>query len=90
MKTTDKVTVKLETGKESIKRDPYCCAIKAMVGNSMQLKTVAHIPSKFQDRGIFSYRKGMAKLLVPFILLSIALRPSQLEGWKYQYFSILK
>ena len=54
MKNIDKVTVKLETGKESIKRDPYCCAIKAMVGNSMQLKTVAHIPRKSQDMGIFS------------------------------------
>ena len=54
MKTSDKVTVKLETGKESIKRDPYCCAIKTKVGNSMQLKTVAHIPSKLQDMGIFS------------------------------------
>ena len=66
----------LETDRESIERVPYWCAIKAMVGNSTELKTVAHIPRKSQDMGIFSKRKGIAKLLIQFILLSIALRPS--------------
>lgn len=33
-KADDNVTVKPGTDNESIERDPYCCAIKAMVGNS--------------------------------------------------------
>lgn len=52
-KTDNMVTAKLETD-ESIERDPYCCAIEAMVGNSTQLKTVAHILRKSQDMHILS------------------------------------
>lgn len=52
-KTDNMVTAKLETD-ESIERDPYCCAIKAMFGNSTQLKAVAHILRKSQEMHIFS------------------------------------
>ena len=53
-KGDDKVAVNIETDNESIERDQYCCAIKSMVGNSTQLKTVAHILRKSQDMHIFS------------------------------------
>ena len=53
-KDDNKVTVEIETNSKSIERDPYCCAIEAMVGNSTQLKTVAHILRKSQDMHILS------------------------------------
>ena len=53
-KDDNKVTVEIETNSKSTERDPYCCAIEAMVGNSTQLKTVAHILRKSQDMHILS------------------------------------
>ena len=53
-KDDNKVTVEIETNSKSIERDPYCCAIEAMVGNSTQLKTVAHILRKSPDMHILS------------------------------------
>ena len=47
-KADDNVTVKPGTDNESIERDPYCCAIKAMVGNSTELKTVLRNSNQFQ------------------------------------------
>ena len=66
-KTAGKVTVKLETlkDKESIKRDPYCCVIKAMVWNSAQLKTVAHIPRKSQHNWYFFLKERNSKIVGP-------------------------
>ena len=49
-----KVIVEIETDNDSTEGDPYCCAIKAMVGNSLQLKTVPQILKKSQDMHIFS------------------------------------
>ena len=46
--------VEIETDNDSIEGDPYYCAIKAMVGNSLQLKTVPQILKKSQDMHIFS------------------------------------
>ena len=46
--------VEIETDNDSIEGDPYCGAIKAMVGNSPQLKTVPQILKKSQDMHIFS------------------------------------
>ena len=48
------VIVEIETDIDFIEGDPYCCAIKAMVGNSPQLKVVPQILKKSQDMHIFS------------------------------------
>ena len=52
-KAGDNVTVKLETGNESIKIGPSCCVIKAMLGKPAQLKTVGHIPRKISRHAYF-------------------------------------
>ena len=49
-----KVVIEIESDNDSIERDPNCCAVKAMVENSMQLKTVAQILKKPQDMHIIS------------------------------------
>ena len=48
------MVVEIESDNDSIERDPYCCAVKAMVENSTQLKTVAQILKKPQDMHIIS------------------------------------
>ena len=44
VKQGDSVSVEIVTNEESNKVDPYSCAIKALVGQPPQLKTVGHIP----------------------------------------------
>ena len=40
----EKVTIEIETNKDSTKIDTCFCAVKAMVGNPAKLATVGHIP----------------------------------------------
>ena len=56
VKQGDLVTVEIETNEESKKVDPYSCAIKAMVGQPPQLKTVGHIPREI-SRHVFFFLK---------------------------------
>ena len=53
-KVGDKVRVEIETGEESKKIDPYCCAIKASV--DQQVKTVGHIPREI-SRHVYFFLK---------------------------------
>ena len=52
----DSVSVQIETNEESKKVDPYNCAIKALVGQPPQLKTVGHIPREI-SRHVFFFLK---------------------------------
>ena len=55
-KEGDKVTIEIETDKESKKIDPYCCSIKAMIGNPKQIATVGHIPREI-SRHVYYFLK---------------------------------
>ena len=56
VKQGDPVSVEIETNEESKKVDPYSCAIKALVGQPPQLKTVGHIPREI-SRHVFFFLK---------------------------------
>ena len=56
-KAGDKMTVEQETDNESIKIDPYCCASKALIGNSSQLKTIGDIPRAISRHADFSLKE---------------------------------
>ena len=56
VKQGDSVSVEIETNEESKKVDPYSCAIKALVGQPPQLKTVGHIPREI-SRHVFFFLK---------------------------------
>ena len=56
VKQRDSVSVEIETNEESKKVDPYSCAIKALVGQPPQLKTVGHIPREI-SRHVFFFLK---------------------------------
>ena len=56
VKQGDSVSVEIETNEESKKVDPYSCAIKALVGQPPQLKTVGHLPREI-SRHVFFFLK---------------------------------
>ena len=56
VKQGDSVSVEIETNEESKKVVPYSCAIKALVGQPPQLKTVGHIPREI-SRHVFFFLK---------------------------------
>ena len=56
IKQGDSVSVEIETNEESKKVDPYSCAIKALVGQPPQLKTVGLIPREI-SRHVFFFLK---------------------------------
>ena len=67
VKDGDLVSVEVEDDNSSKKIDPYCCAIKAMVGRtSPQLKTVGHVPREI-SRHIFFFLKEESGKIDGFI-----------------------
>ena len=57
VKQGDSVSVDIETNEEPKKVDPYSCAIKALVGQPPQLKTVGHILERSLDLYFFFERR---------------------------------
>ena len=54
VKAGEKKTIEIETNKDYIKIDPYCCAVKAMVRNLPNWSLSVILPGKFQDMSTFS------------------------------------
>ena len=57
VKQGDSVSVEIETNEESKKVDPHSCAIKELVGQLPQLKTVGHIPREISRHVFFFLKK---------------------------------
>ena len=55
------MTIEIETNKDSIKTDPYCCTVKAMVGNFAKLATAGHIPREFSKDVYFFLKEKVGK-----------------------------
>ena len=51
-----------KTNKDSIKTDPYCCAVKAMVGNPAKLATVSRISKEISRHAYFFWKEEGGKL----------------------------
>lgn len=78
VKQGDLVTVEIETDKESRKIDPYCCAIKAMVGIPPQLKTVGHVPREISRHTFFYLKEENGK--IDGLVHSTQYRPSPIPA----------
>ena len=62
VKQGDSVSVEIETNEESKKVDHYSCAIKALVGQSPQLKTVGHITREISRHVFFLLKEENGRI----------------------------
>ena len=74
VKAGEKVTTEIKSNKDSIKIEPYCCAVKAMVGNPAKLAIVGHIPREI-SRHVCSFLKEKGEKVEGFAF-STKYRPS--------------
>lgn len=78
VKPGDKVTVEIESNNVSKRIDPYCCAVKAMAGNPIQLRTVGHIPREISRHVYFFLKEENGK--VDGLVYSTKYRPSPIPA----------
>jgi len=78
IKVNDKVAVEIEMNRDSLKIDPYACAVNAMVGNPEQLATVGHIPREISRHVYFFLKEEGGK--VDGHVFSTQYRPSPIPA----------
>jgi len=78
VKANDKVAVEIEANRDSLKIDPYACAVKAMVGNPEKLETVGHVPREISRHVYFFLKEEGGK--VDGYVLSTQYRPSPIPA----------
>ena len=74
----EKVTIVIETNKDSIKINPCCCAVKAIVGNPVKLATAGHIPREISRHVYFFLKEEGGK--VEGFVYSTKYRPSPIPA----------
>ena len=72
--------IEIESNKDSIKIDPYCCVVKPRVRNPGKLATLGYIPREISRHAYFFLKEEGRK--VEIFILSTKYKPSPIPaGW---------